>query len=197
MPTILVDGHHRALSRVVVDDVAGGQHRRDPSPWPRTSPAPHSSATTRTRGSSSRRADCVGSASPSALRSAGLELPPGVRPHRRLAARDGPTGRERAARAHTATDRDRMRQRHRGPRRAGGRQTRQYRRPGSPVGGWLRRHRDRRRPRAHHHPPAVVRSGRRGVALLLSAMEGAEGRPVRDVLPLELIVRATTGPASA
>jgi DNA-binding LacI/PurR family transcriptional regulator len=39
-------------------------------------------------------------------------------------------------------------------------------------------------------------SGRRGVALLLEAMDGAGGRPVREVLPVELVVRATTGPPS-
>ena len=40
----------------------------------------------------------------------------------------------------------------------------------------------------------LFESGRRGVALLLSAMDGAEGRPVREVLRLELMVRSTTGP---
>ncbi|MFN8518754.1 MAG: LacI family DNA-binding transcriptional regulator [Chloroflexota bacterium] len=43
----------------------------------------------------------------------------------------------------------------------------------------------------------LVESGRRGVELLLAAMTGAETRPVRDVLPVDLVVRSTTGPPPA
>jgi DNA-binding LacI/PurR family transcriptional regulator len=41
----------------------------------------------------------------------------------------------------------------------------------------------------------LVESGRRGVELLLALMEGAESGPVREVLPVELAARTTTGPA--
>jgi LacI family transcriptional regulator len=40
----------------------------------------------------------------------------------------------------------------------------------------------------------LFESGRRGVRLLLEAMGGAEGRAVRELLPVNLVVRATTGP---
>jgi DNA-binding LacI/PurR family transcriptional regulator len=43
----------------------------------------------------------------------------------------------------------------------------------------------------------LFESGRRGVALLLKAMGGAAGRPTRQLLPVELMVRATTGPPAA
>jgi LacI family transcriptional regulator/LacI family repressor for deo operon, udp, cdd, tsx, nupC, and nupG len=40
----------------------------------------------------------------------------------------------------------------------------------------------------------LVESGRRGAELLLAELDGAETRPVREVLPVELVVRSTTGP---
>jgi DNA-binding LacI/PurR family transcriptional regulator len=43
------------------------------------------------------------------------------------------------------------------------------------------------------HQP-LYESGRRGIALLLDAMNGGEGRPIREQLQVELVVRATTGP---
>lgn len=43
----------------------------------------------------------------------------------------------------------------------------------------------------------LVESGRRGVELLMAAMTGAETRPVRDVLAVELVARSTTGPPPA
>jgi DNA-binding LacI/PurR family transcriptional regulator len=41
----------------------------------------------------------------------------------------------------------------------------------------------------------LVESGRRGVELLLAEMAGAETGIIREVLPLELVARATTGPS--
>jgi DNA-binding LacI/PurR family transcriptional regulator len=43
----------------------------------------------------------------------------------------------------------------------------------------------------------LVESGRRGVELLLAVMEDATAPPIREVLPVELVVRATTGPPAA
>lgn len=196
IPTILVDGHHRSLSRVVVDDVAGGRlaakylldlgHRRigfigdDPQTRFKFSPS---------------RLRRIGVAA--ALRSAGFELRPEYvhtgglpRETARLAAAEllaltpPPTaifcgsdiealGVLEAARLANIPVPDRL----------------------SVIGyddidiaGDLGLTTVRQ---------PLFESGRRGVDLLLAAMEGAEGRPVRDVLPLELMVRATTGPAPA
>jgi LacI family transcriptional regulator len=41
----------------------------------------------------------------------------------------------------------------------------------------------------------LVESGRRGARLLLDALEGRTVEPLRELLPLELVVRSTTGPA--
>jgi DNA-binding LacI/PurR family transcriptional regulator len=41
----------------------------------------------------------------------------------------------------------------------------------------------------------LVESGRRGAKLLLDALAGRHAAPLRELLPLELIVRRTTGPA--
>jgi LacI family transcriptional regulator, galactose operon repressor len=41
----------------------------------------------------------------------------------------------------------------------------------------------------------LLESGRRGAELLLQALDGPPARPLRELLPLELIVRGTTGPA--
>jgi DNA-binding LacI/PurR family transcriptional regulator len=41
----------------------------------------------------------------------------------------------------------------------------------------------------------LVQSGRRGAGLLLEALSGKTVEPLREVLPLELVVRSTTGPA--
>jgi DNA-binding LacI/PurR family transcriptional regulator len=41
----------------------------------------------------------------------------------------------------------------------------------------------------------LVQSGRRGAGLLLEALSGQTVEPLREVLPLELVVRSTTGPA--
>jgi DNA-binding LacI/PurR family transcriptional regulator len=43
----------------------------------------------------------------------------------------------------------------------------------------------------------LVESGRRGTKLLLEALAGDEVAPLRELLPLELVVRGTTGPAPA
>jgi DNA-binding LacI/PurR family transcriptional regulator len=43
----------------------------------------------------------------------------------------------------------------------------------------------------------LVESGRRGVRLLLDALAGRSVEPLRELLPLELIVRGSTGPAPA
>jgi LacI family transcriptional regulator len=43
----------------------------------------------------------------------------------------------------------------------------------------------------------LVESGRRGARLLLEALAGDEVAPLRELLPLELVVRGTTGPAPA
>jgi DNA-binding LacI/PurR family transcriptional regulator len=40
----------------------------------------------------------------------------------------------------------------------------------------------------------LVQSGRRGAGLLLEALSGQTVEPLREVLPLELVVRSTTGP---
>jgi DNA-binding LacI/PurR family transcriptional regulator len=40
----------------------------------------------------------------------------------------------------------------------------------------------------------LFESGRRGVELLLKALENLQIEPIREVLPTELIVRATTAP---
>jgi DNA-binding LacI/PurR family transcriptional regulator len=41
----------------------------------------------------------------------------------------------------------------------------------------------------------LVQSGRRGARLLVEALSGQTVEPLREVLPLELVVRSTTGPA--
>lgn len=41
----------------------------------------------------------------------------------------------------------------------------------------------------------LFRSGQRGMQLLLDALRGHPSRPAREVLPLELVVRGTSGPA--
>jgi DNA-binding LacI/PurR family transcriptional regulator len=41
----------------------------------------------------------------------------------------------------------------------------------------------------------LVESGRRGAKLLLDVLAGRPVQPLRELLPLELIVRSTTGPA--
>jgi DNA-binding LacI/PurR family transcriptional regulator len=43
----------------------------------------------------------------------------------------------------------------------------------------------------------LVESGRRGAKLLLEALAGDDVAPLRELLPLELVVRGTTGPAPA
>ena len=43
----------------------------------------------------------------------------------------------------------------------------------------------------------LVESGRRGATLLLEALARQRIEPLRELLPLELIVRGTTGPAPA
>jgi DNA-binding LacI/PurR family transcriptional regulator len=44
----------------------------------------------------------------------------------------------------------------------------------------------------------LVESGRRGAKLLLDALTRREQvGPLRELLPLELVVRATTGPAAS
>ena len=43
----------------------------------------------------------------------------------------------------------------------------------------------------------LARSGRRGAELLLEALAGERVEPLRELLPLELVVRGTTGPAPA
>jgi DNA-binding LacI/PurR family transcriptional regulator len=43
----------------------------------------------------------------------------------------------------------------------------------------------------------LVQSGRRGAELLLEALGGERVGPLRELLPLELVVRGTTGPAPA
>ncbi len=43
----------------------------------------------------------------------------------------------------------------------------------------------------------LVESGRRGATLLLEALARHRIEPLRELLPLELIVRGTTGPAPA
>jgi DNA-binding LacI/PurR family transcriptional regulator len=43
----------------------------------------------------------------------------------------------------------------------------------------------------------LVESGRRGATLLLDALAGRSLSPLRELLPLELVVRGTTGPAPA
>jgi DNA-binding LacI/PurR family transcriptional regulator len=42
----------------------------------------------------------------------------------------------------------------------------------------------------------LVESGRRGAKLLLDLLAGRQVAPLRELLPLELIVRGTTGPAA-
>lgn len=192
IPTVLVDAHHRAFSRVVVDDVAGGRlassylielgHRRvgflgdDPQSRFKFSPS---------------RLRRVGVAR--ALRAAGLELRPeyvrtgGFRETARRIAAEllelelPPTAivcgsdvealgvLEAAREAGVAV-------------------------PGRisvigyddiEIAGDLGLTTVRQ---------PLFESGRRGVELLLAAMDGAEVPPVRELLPLELVVRATTGP---
>ena len=41
----------------------------------------------------------------------------------------------------------------------------------------------------------LVESGRRGARLLLDVLAGRQVAPLRELLPLELVVRGTTGPA--
>jgi DNA-binding LacI/PurR family transcriptional regulator len=41
----------------------------------------------------------------------------------------------------------------------------------------------------------LLESGRRGAQLLLEALGGLPVEPLRELLPLELLVRSTTGPA--
>jgi DNA-binding LacI/PurR family transcriptional regulator len=43
----------------------------------------------------------------------------------------------------------------------------------------------------------LVESGRRGARLLLEVLAGRPMSPLRELLPLELVVRSTTGPARA
>lgn len=43
----------------------------------------------------------------------------------------------------------------------------------------------------------LLESGRRGARLLLDALEGRAVPPLRELLPLELVVRGTTGPPPA
>jgi DNA-binding LacI/PurR family transcriptional regulator len=43
----------------------------------------------------------------------------------------------------------------------------------------------------------LFRSGQRGMQLLLDALRGNPSPPAREVLPLELVVRSTTGPPPA
>ena len=43
----------------------------------------------------------------------------------------------------------------------------------------------------------LFRSGQRGMQLLLDALRGHPWPPTREVLPLELVVRGTTGPPPA
>jgi DNA-binding LacI/PurR family transcriptional regulator len=43
----------------------------------------------------------------------------------------------------------------------------------------------------------LVGSGRRGAELLLELLAGRRVEPLRELLPLELILRDTTGPAPA
>jgi LacI family transcriptional regulator/LacI family repressor for deo operon, udp, cdd, tsx, nupC, and nupG len=43
----------------------------------------------------------------------------------------------------------------------------------------------------------LFRSGQRGMQLLLDALRGHPSPPAREVLPLELVVRGTTGPPPA
>ena len=43
----------------------------------------------------------------------------------------------------------------------------------------------------------LLESGRRGAKLLLQTLAGSPVQPLRELLPLELIVRTTTGPAPA
>jgi DNA-binding LacI/PurR family transcriptional regulator len=43
----------------------------------------------------------------------------------------------------------------------------------------------------------LLHSGRRGAELLLQALAGERVEPLRELLPLELVVRGTTGPAPA
>lgn len=193
IPTILVDGHHRSFSRVVVDDVAGGRlaashllelgHRRigflgdDPLTRFKFSP------------SRLRRIGVAG-----ALRSAGLELRPEY-------VRTGGFPRETARRAGAellaltppptaivcGSDVEAL-----GVLEAA-------RLASIPVPGRLSVIGYDDIEIAGDLGLTTIRqplfeSGRRGVALLLAAMSGAEGRPVREQLPVELVVRATTGP---
>ncbi len=193
IPTILVDGHHRSLSRVVVDDVAGGRlaatyllglgHRRigflgdDPLTRFKFSPS---------------RLRRIGVAS--ALRSAGLALRPEY-------VHTGGMPRETARRAGAemltlsppptaivcGSDIEAL-----GVLEAA-------RLAGIPVPDRLSVIGYDDIDIAADLGLTTVRqplfeSGRRGVALLLAAMDGAEGRPVREVLPVELMVRATAGP---
>jgi DNA-binding LacI/PurR family transcriptional regulator len=194
IPIVLVDGHHRAFTRVVVDDVAGGRlaatyllglgHRHigflgdDPQSRVKFSPS---------------RLRRIGVSH--AMRAAGLELKPeyvrtgGFRETARriaaelLAMARPPTavvcgsdvealGVLEAARAAGIPVPDRL----------------------SVIGyddieiaGDLGLTTVRQ---------PLFDSGRRGVELLLTAMAGAEGRAVREVLPVELVVRATSGPPS-
>jgi DNA-binding LacI/PurR family transcriptional regulator len=43
----------------------------------------------------------------------------------------------------------------------------------------------------------LVESGRRGAQLLLDMLGRGPVKPLRELLPLELVVRGTTGPAPA
>jgi DNA-binding LacI/PurR family transcriptional regulator len=43
----------------------------------------------------------------------------------------------------------------------------------------------------------LVESGRRGAQILLDALARRPAKPLRELHPLELVVRGTTGPAPA
>ncbi len=196
IPTVLVDAHHRAFSRVVVDDVLGGQlaarhllelgHRRigflgdDPQERFKFSPS---------------RLRRVGVAR--ALRAAGLELQPGY-------VRTGGFPRETARRIAAellalalpptaivcGSDVEAL-----GVLEAA-------RQAGISVPGRLSIVGYDDIEIAHDLGLTTIRqplveSGRRGAEMLLEAMDVAERPPVRVLLQVELVVRATSGPPPA
>ena len=177
LPTVLVDAHHRALPRVVGNDVLGGRlaaqhvinlgHRRIAflGDIPRVALAFTSS---RLRLSGVRQT----------LRANGIGLPPsrvGIGEHSRQTG--GGDGHPDAERGRPA-DRDHLRQRHPGGGGARGGRTPRAQRPGRRVGDGIRRPGDGRSPGVDDDPPAAVRirrARRRAVAQV------ARRRPGRAV----------------
>jgi LacI family transcriptional regulator/LacI family repressor for deo operon, udp, cdd, tsx, nupC, and nupG len=196
VPTVLVDAHHRAFTRVVVDDVAGGRlaaeyliglgHRRigflgdDPATRFKFSPS---------------RLRRVGVAR--ALRAAGLEM---RSEHVRLGGFQKETARRIAAELLATTPPPTaiicgsdvealgVLDAARGLGVAVPAQLSVVGYDDIEIAGDLGLTTIRQ---------PLFESGRRGAEMLLAAMSGTPGRIVRELLPVELIVRTTTGPPPA